>query len=138
MGVGARLRETSVELEVPFRHVDVMGIVWHGHYYAYMEEARTSLLRSCRLDVGDLLGPRYLFFVIESKCRYIHPLHYGDRVRVTAWLRDVKRRIHVAYELTNLTRGKRAARAYTMLATTDPERNLLLETPDEIQRRLLG
>ena len=133
-----RLRETSVEIEVPFRHVDVMGIVWHGHYYAYMEEARMRLLRSCRLDVGDLLGPRYLFFVIESKCRYIHPLHYGDRVRVTAWLRDVKRRIHVAYELTNLTRGRKAARGYTMLATTDLDRNLLLETPDEIQRRLLG
>ncbi len=138
MGAGPRLRETSVEIEVPFRHVDPMGIVWHGHYYAYMEEARTRLLRGCGLDVGDLLGPRYFFFVIESKCRYIHPLHYGDRVRSTAWLRDVKRRIHIAYELTNLTRARRAARGYTMLATTDRERNLLLETPDEIQRRLLG
>jgi len=138
VGAGPRLRETSVEIEVPFRHVDPMGIVWHGHYYAYMEEARTRLLRGCGLDVGDLLGPRYFFFVIESKCRYIHPLHYGDRVRATAWLRDVKRRIHIAYELTNLTRARRAARGYTMLATTDPARNLLLETPDEIQRRLLG
>jgi acyl-CoA thioesterase FadM len=59
-------------------------------------------------------------------------------VRVTAWLRDVKRRIHIAYELTNLTRERRAARGHSMLATTDSERNLLLETPDEIQRRLLG
>lgn len=138
MAAGPRLRETSVEIEVPFRHVDAMGIVWHGHYYAYMEEARTRLLRSCRLDVGDLLGPRYLFFVIDSGCRYVHPLRYGDRVRVTAWLRDVKRRIHIAYELTNLTEGRRAARGHTMLATTDLDRNLLLETPDEIQRRLLG
>lgn len=133
-----RLRETSVELEVPFRHVDVMGVVWHGHYYAYMEEARTQLLRGCDLDVGDLLGARYLFFVIESHCRYVNPLHYRDRVRATAWLRDVKHRIHIAYELYNLTRKRRAARGYSMLATTDRERNLLLETPDEIQRRLLG
>jgi acyl-CoA thioester hydrolase len=115
-----------------------MGIVWHGNYYAYMEEARTRLLRACGLDAGELLGPRYLFFVIESKCRYVHPLHYCDRVRATAWLRDVKRRIHIAYELTNLTRQRRAARGYTMLATTDRDRKLLLETPDEIQRRLLG
>jgi acyl-CoA thioester hydrolase len=133
-----RVRETSVEIEVPFRHLDPMGIVWHGHYDAYIAEARTRLLRACGLDAGELLGPRYLFFVIESKCRYVHPLHYGDRVRATAWLRDVKRRIHIAYELTNLTRQRRAARGYTMLATTDRDRKLLLETPDEIQRRLLG
>jgi acyl-CoA thioester hydrolase len=103
-----------------------------------MEEARTQLLRRCDLDVGDLLGRRYLFFVIESKCRYVHPLFYRDRIRVTAWLRDVRRRVHIAYELHNLTRDRRAARGYTMLATTDHERNLLLETPHEIQRRLLG
>lgn len=133
-----RLRETSVELEVPFRHVDLLGVVWHGHYFAYMEEARTRLLRDCDLDAGDLVGSRYLFFVIESRCRYAHPLYYRDRVRVTAWLRDVKRRVHIAYELVNATRGRRAARGYTLLATTDAEHNLLLETPDEIQRRLLG
>ena len=137
-GPGPRLRETCVELDVPFRHVDLLGVVWHGHYFAYMEEARTRLLRDCDLDAGDLVGGRYLFFVIESRCRYAHPLFYRDRVRVTAWLRDVKRRIHIAYELTNATRGRRSARGYTLLATTDSDRNLLLETPDEIQRRLLG
>ena len=113
-----RLRETSIELEVPFRHVDLLGVVLHGHYFAYMEEARTQLLRRCELDAGDLVGGRYLFFVIESRCRYANPLFYRDRVRVTAWLRDVKRRIHIAYELTNLSHERRAARGHTMLATT--------------------
>jgi acyl-CoA thioester hydrolase len=134
--VSRRLRETSVELDVPFRHVDVMGVVWHGHYYAYMEEARTALLRSCDLDAGDLIGRRYAFFVIETRCRYVAPLCYGDRVRVTAWLRDIEHRVHIAYELVNLTREVRAARGHTILATTDLARNLLLETPHEIQSRL--
>jgi len=133
-----RLRETSIELEVPFRHVDMMGVVWHGHYLAYMEEARTALLRGCRLDAGDLIGARFVFFVIESKCRHIQPLQYRDRVRVTAWIKEYTHRIHIAYEITNLTRECRAARGYTILATTDLERNLLLETPHEIQRRLLA
>lgn len=135
---GERSRETSVEIDIPFRHVDLLGVVWHGHYYAYMEEARTALLRACDLDAGDLIGSRYLFYVIESKCRYLHPLRYRDRVRVTAWLRDVQHRIHIAYELTDVHRQRRVARGHTMLATTDSERRLLLETPDEIQRRLLA
>jgi acyl-CoA thioester hydrolase len=136
--VTARLRETSFELEVPFRHVDAMGVVWHGHYYAYMEEARARLLRACGLDVGDLIGSRYVFFVIESRCRHAYPLFYRDRARVSAWVRDLSHRIHIAYEITNLTHERRAARGHTILATTDLERNLLLETPDEIQRRLLA
>ena len=85
-----RLRETSVELEVPFRHVDGMGVVWHGYYFAYLEEARTELLRSCGLDDGDLIGSRYAFFIIESKCRHSYPLFYRDRMRVTAWLRATR------------------------------------------------
>lgn len=132
-----RLKETSIELEVPFRHVDMLGVVWHGHYYTYMEEARTVLLRACNLDAGDLVGARYLFFVIESKCRYAQPLRYGDRIRITAWLEDVQHRVHVAYEIHDLTLGRRAARGHTILATTDLARNLLLETPDEIRRRLV-
>jgi acyl-CoA thioester hydrolase len=135
-GSGERLRETSIEIDVPFRHVDLLGVVWHGHYYAYMEEARTALLRACDLDAGDLIGSRYLFYVIESRCRYTHPLHYRDRVRVTAWLRDVQHRVHIAYELTEVRQQQRVARGHTILATTDSERRLLLETPDEIQRRL--
>lgn len=133
-----RRKETSIELEVPFRHIDMMGVVWHGHYYAYLEEARTALLRACDLDAGDLIGARFVFFVIESKCRYIHPLYYGDRIRVTAWLKDVQHRIHIAYEIHNLTKSKRAARGHTILATTDLAKNLLLETPHEIRRRLLA
>jgi acyl-CoA thioester hydrolase len=136
--LSVRLRETSVEFEVPFRHVDVMGVVWHGHYYAYMEDARTALMRSCGLDAGALIGPRFAFFVIESKCRYVYPLRYPDRVRVTAWFCDIRHRLNIAYEIENLTHHRRAARGHTILATTDRERNLLLETPHEIQHLLLN
>jgi acyl-CoA thioester hydrolase len=133
-----RRRETSIEIDIPFRHVDLLGVVWHGHYYEYMEEARTALLRACELDAGDLIGPRYLFYVIESKCRYIQPLRYRDRLRVSAWLLDVQHRIHIAYELSDARQPRRVARGHTILATTDSERRLLLETPDEIRRRLLS
>ena len=57
-------------------------------------------------------------------------------MRVTAWFRDHLHRIHIAYEIRNETDGRRSARAHTILATTDLERNLLLETPSEIRRRI--
>jgi acyl-CoA thioester hydrolase len=131
-----RLHECCVELEVPFHDVDALRLVWHGHYYKYMELARTRLLRSRGLDGGDLLALGHGFLIIESSCRYAAPLRYGDCVRVSAWLRDVKHRVVVAYELTNLTRGVRAAKARTVLVTTNRDGQLLLRTPEVILERL--
>ena len=131
-----RLHETCVELEVPFHDVDMLGVVWHGHYYKYLEAARTRLLVSCGLDAGDLIGPRYRFVVIESRCRYAFPLRYRERMRVTAWVRDTAHQIKIAYEIRNLAAERRSARASTTLATLDVDGTLLLETPIEIRSRL--
>jgi len=133
--MSVRLRETSVELEGPFHDVDMLQVVWHGNYYKYFEHARTRLLTDCGLDRGDLIGPRYRFLVIESHCRYVAALEYRARIRVDAWVREVQRRIGIAFEIHDLTRGRRSARGYTTLATTDLEGNLLLETPDAIVQR---
>lgn len=127
---------TSVELEVPFHDVDALRVVWHGHYFKYLELARTKLLRARGLDAGDLIGSRYGLLVIDAHCRYAAPLRYGDRVRVDAWVRDATRRIALAFEVHNLTLGRRAARARTVLAITDADGRLLLETPDAIRERL--
>jgi acyl-CoA thioester hydrolase len=131
-----RLRETTIEVEVPFHDVDGLGIVWHGHYYKYFEIARTRLLRSVGLDQGDVIGPRWRFLVVESHCRYAAALRYGDKVRVSAWFGDVRHRIKISYEAVSLETGRRAARGHTILATTDLDGRLLLETPHGIVERI--
>lgn len=131
-----RRHETTVEHEVPFRDVDIAQVAWHGHYYGYFELARSKLLRERKLDVRDLMELGYGLFVIDSHCRYVGALFYGDQIRITAWLKDTRHRIHIAYEIENLTQKSRAARGRTLLATTDANRKLLIETPREIRDRL--
>ncbi len=133
---GPRLHTCSVELEVPFHDVDALRVVWHGHYYKYLEIARTELFRSVELDVPDLLAMGHGFVVIESGCRHISPLCYGDRMRVTAFFQDITHRLNIGYEIGNLTRDTRAARAHTVLVTTTTERGMLHRTPDEIVERI--
>ena len=84
---------------MPLHDVDLLGVVWHGNYYKYLELARTRLLRTRGLDAGDLIGKRYRFYVIESRCRHTFPLRYGDQARVTAWVRDTRHRVLIAYEV---------------------------------------
>ena len=128
--------EARVEIEVPFHDVDSLGIAWHGHYYKYLELARTVLLRVCRLDARDLRRLGFGMVMIESRCRHVAPLRYGDIARVSAWFRDVRHRICVDYEIVCVADDVRAARAETVLATVTREGALLLETPEVILRRL--
>lgn len=127
-----------VEGEVPFHDVDPLHIVWHGHYFKYFELARTALFRRHRIDGPDLLKLDCLFVIAHSECRHVSALRYGDRYRASAWFLDVEQRVHVAYEVWNLTANKRAARARTVLVTTTGSGELLLSTPASIRERILG
>jgi acyl-CoA thioester hydrolase len=133
---GERLHETAVDIEVPFHDVDALRIVWHGHYYKYLELARTALLRARSLDAHQFAESPYRLIMIESGCRYVSPLRYGDRARVCAWFADTRYRLRIEYEITNLTRGRRAARAHTVLVTTDRGGRMLVRTPEGILARL--
>jgi acyl-CoA thioester hydrolase len=132
----ARLHETCVEHEVPFHDVDLTHRVWHGHYYKYLELARTALFRSRGLDDETLVPKRFALYVVETRCRYTSPLRYRDRMRISAWFRDVERRLCIAYEITNLSRGHRAARGLTTIAIVAPDGKLCMETPREILDRI--
>jgi acyl-CoA thioester hydrolase len=128
--------EIEVELEVPFHDVDMLKLVWHGHYYKYFEIARTELLRSRQLSAEQLLPTGYLLVVIESKCRYPSPLRFGQRFRVGAAFADVDYRLKIDYQIWNLTEDRRAAYGHTVLATLDSDGKLLLRTPDALLDRI--
>lgn len=127
----------EVTFDVPFHDMDAMGVVWHGNYLKYFEYARTRLFQVLKLGGEVSRNFPYVWVVIESKVRHIAPLRFEDRVRVTARLVDVDYRIHVRYEVFNLTTGDRAAKGHTMLATLDKEGAMLVQTPQELLDYLL-
>ncbi|MCA9711183.1 MAG: acyl-CoA thioesterase [Myxococcales bacterium] len=125
-----------VELEIPFHDCDPLFVAWHGRYLEYLEAGRQALLRSRRLDVPDLIALRHRLYVADVRCRYNFPLTYGDRVEVTAWFGEHERLIKVLYDVFNRTKGRRSARASTLLAVTDDRGTFLPEIPEPIRTRL--
>lgn len=128
----------SVDLEVPFHDVDGLRIVWHGHYLKYLEIGRTALMRDRGLDWEQIAGLGYGLLVAETLVRHTFPLRYGEAFRVTTWCVDLDHRVKLAFEVWNLTQGRRAARGHATLVTTDAAGGLLYETPAEIRRRFEG
>ena len=108
----------SVQLKVPFHDCDPLYVVWHGRYFEYMEVARSALLASVELDVKDIRAMGFRMYITDARCRYLHPLRYNDEIRVTARFTESSPLIRIAYEVTNLTSGKKSAT--TMKPTARP------------------
>ena len=58
-------------------HTDYAGIVWHGSYVAWMEEARVEYLRSVGVEFADLVAMGCDLPVVELSLRYHRPVRLG-------------------------------------------------------------
>lgn len=128
--------EVRVRTTVPFHDCDPMGIVWHGRYLEYFELARAALFAGFDLDVPEIRALGYRMYVVDVRCRYTHPLGYGEVAEITAHLKAARPLIRVVYTVRNLGKGRTSARGHCVLATTDAAGALFYETPDAIFDRL--
>lgn len=120
----------TVELLVPFHDVDVMGIVWHGHYVKYFEIARTALMRGIGMDIAEMLHTGCGWPVVTCELKYIKPLRYGQRVTVEARLVEYESRLKIAYTIRDAEDGTRLTRGETVqLAVDATTGELRFETP---------
>ncbi len=58
-------------------HTDYAGIVWHGTYVAWMEEARVECLRSIGINFADLVAIGCDLPVVELSIRYHRQIQMG-------------------------------------------------------------
>lgn len=137
--------KAEVAIEVPFHDVDALGVVWHGHIYKYLEIARTELFRLVELEPRpgkiEKTGRdenNFSLRVVETRCRHLMPLRYGDQLKVRAWFRAIDEQIHVAYDVLNETRQYRAARARTTLVVVDARGKLVTERDPERVAQMMG
>ncbi|WP_246624554.1 acyl-CoA thioesterase [Oceanobacter mangrovi] len=108
----------SVEIQVPFHDVDMMNVVWHGHYAKYLEIARCALLDKIEYNYNEMKASGYAWPVIDLHIRYPGPACFGETVSVTATLAEWVDRLHIRYEIRNAS-GKRITRATTTMVAVD-------------------
>ncbi len=109
----------DIEFDVAFHDVDMVGVVWHGHYLRYLENARWALMN--RLDYGldRMVASGYAWPVVDLQARYVNPARYGERLRARASLVEWEHRLAINYMLTDIADGRRILRARTMQVAVD-------------------
>jgi len=70
-------------------HTDYAGIVWHGSYIVWMEEARVECLRSIGIEFADLVALGCDLPVVELSVRYHRQIELGMAAVVRTRMAEV-------------------------------------------------
>jgi acyl-CoA thioester hydrolase len=71
-----------LERRVLPQHTDHAGVMWHGAYVAWLEEARVEALAAAGLAYSDLSARGLELPVVSLAIDYRQPLLHGDAVQV--------------------------------------------------------
>ncbi len=72
--------ETTIR--VRFDEVDALGIVWHGHYLKYLEDAREAFGKKFNLTYMGVYGNGFSIPLVNINIDYKLPLKYEDTAKV--------------------------------------------------------
>lgn len=122
--------QAEIELVVPFFDVDMMEVVWHGHYVKYFEEARCALLDRIGHNYRQMRDAGYAWPIIDLQVRYIRGAQFGQRIRVRADLVEWENRLKINYLITDAESGERMTRGSSVqVAVEIATREMLLASP---------
>ncbi len=127
----------QVEIEVPFFDVDLMEIVWHGHYVKYFEVARCALLEKIGYNYMQMRDSGFIWPVIELHLRYAKPAQFKQKLIVHCEIVEWENRLKINYRIVDKLTGTRLSRGYTCQVAVDMEtEEMCFESPAIIWRKL--
>ena len=132
-------RELSHEIDVTpaFYDIDVMEIVWHGHYAKYLEQARCALLAKFDYDYPRMRESGYAWPIVDMRLKYVRPAAYGQRLTVRATIVEWENRLRIDYVIRDAASGRKVNQATTTQVAVDlATREMCFVCPPVLWQRL--
>lgn len=127
----------EIDVEVPFHDVDLAGVVWHGHYMKYLENARWALMNRFGFGLDTMVASGFLWPIVGLQVKYVRAARYGDRLRVKCSLIEWETRVVLNYLILDAKDGARVGRAQTVQVAVERETGTLqLVTPEGLAARV--
>ncbi|MFZ4833623.1 acyl-CoA thioesterase [Rouxiella sp. Mn2063] len=119
----------TVERTVRFEEVDLMAVLWHGHYASYFEDARVALGNFYDIGYQVMMQHSILAPVRQMYVDYRAPLVFDERCTITALLHwSEAARLNLSYLIKNQAQ-EIVATGYSVQMFIDARRKLMLEQP---------
>ncbi len=120
-------------------HTDYAGVVWHGSYITWMEEARVECLRSIGIDFADLVALGCELPVVELSIRYHRPIQLGMAAIVKTRMVNVSGvRINWDYQIQSPNFQDLYVSAQVTLVAIDREKGKIMRQLPEVMEEALA
>jgi acyl-CoA thioester hydrolase len=106
-------------IKIPFYDVDVMRVVWHGHYVKYCERARCALLDKLQYNYTEMEASGYSWPIVDMRLKFIRSARFNQMVRMRATLTEYENRLRMEYLLTDAESGERLTTGYSIQVAID-------------------
>lgn len=93
------LKESVLELKVPFFDCDPLGIVWHGHYIKYFEQARCEVLESIGYNYNQMKESGYAWPIIKVQTKHVKPAKFNQEILVYAGIVEYEHQLTINFEI---------------------------------------
>jgi acyl-CoA thioester hydrolase len=124
-----RYLEASTVIPVRFQEVDILGMVWHGHYLGFFEAGRADFGRQHGLTYDDMLGAGFVLPVVHASVDYHSPARLGTDVTVRTRLHpEPGAWVQSTYVVTG-PGDEELATGRTVQTFTQPDGELLIAPP---------
>lgn len=127
----------SIEVTVAFHDIDIIGVMWHGHYLKYLETARWALMDQLDFGYDAMLASGFAWPIVEMHVKYLHAARMGELLNVRASLVEWENRITMNYLVTRIADRERLARGKSVQVAVDAKTLALqFETPEPLLARV--
>jgi len=123
-------------MRIPFRDVDSWGLVWHGHYFSYVDQARIELMKRFDVPFSDFHSFGFLMPLVNVSMDLRAPGRADEPIVVEVAL--VKTRgamvdTHFRVVKDDGVEDKALARGTTRQVFTHTDGGLLYHIPERVR-----
>jgi len=102
-----KILSVTKPFDIRFSEVDSMGVVWHGHYAMYFEDAREEFGKKYHLEYLFMYDQGFFEPLVELTFKYKKPLIYGMKPEITITYRPTEAaKIVFDYEIRDTATGE--------------------------------
>ena len=136
---GEAMKENTVERTIMWGDLDALGIVFYPRYSEWMDGCGHLFFEAMGLNMQALWDQRgILFGLVETRCRYVKPGRYHDRVRITTGIDELdKKTLVLRHRFRSGADDRLLVEGFEKricLDVTHPERFRPLDIPGDIRK----
>lgn len=105
--------DAEVTLVTSFQDADPMGVIYHGNYFRFFEEARRVMMDKINYGYLAMNESGYMWPIIDTRVKYVKAIPFNHTIRVCAKLTEWENRLRVDYVIYDAESGQRMCKAHT-------------------------